>query len=206
MQKLSGRRLTDTPQDIPHVHAGVSRREIILKAIRPSVGFKAETFMTMVRWQMIDQLRAMGNTVSHTYGHITKSARVALGLAKSHINDAFVIAGGQRQERLDTELLIKQVRKCNRKLRKGDRSHIPNTAPRFLHGYQRYGKVRWNGHECFIFGRRSSGYFDLRRLDGQKVSASAKVVDIVLLESARTLLTDRRSGSSLWQDHRVSAA
>jgi N6-L-threonylcarbamoyladenine synthase len=187
-------------------HAGVSRGEIVLKALRPSMGFKAETFMTMVRWQMIDHLRAIGNTVSHTYGHITKSARIALGLAKSHINDAFVIAGGQRQERLSAQLLIKQVRKCNRKLRKGDRSHIPNTAPRFLHGFRRYDKVRWNGHECFVFGRRSSGYFDLRRLDGEKVSASARVADIVLLESARTLLTERKSGSSPWQDHRVSAA
>jgi N6-L-threonylcarbamoyladenine synthase len=188
-------------------HAGVSKGEIILKAVRPSKGFKAETFMTMVRWQLVNQLRAMGTTVSHTYGYITKSARVALGLPKSHINDAFVIAGGQRQKRLPTQLLIRQVRKCNRKLRRGDRSHIPNTAPRFLHAFQRYDKVRWKGHECFIFGRRSSGYFDLRKLDtGKKLSASANVADIVLLESARTLLTERTSGSSLWQNHRVSAA
>jgi hypothetical protein len=116
----------------------------------------------------------MGNTVSVTYGYLTKQKRIGLGLPKSHVNDAFVIAGGTIQSRNSVYYFIKQVRKCNRKLYKGIRSHIRNTAERFVKGFQRFDKVRWRGIECFVFGRRKTGYFDLRKLDGTKVHSSVK--------------------------------
>lgn len=172
-------------------HGKVSAGKLVLK-VKRSNGFKAETFMSMVRWKMVNALRDSGESTSHTYGYVTKSGRIALGLDKSHINDAFVIAGGENQERQQSKLAIQQVRKCNRKLFKGARSHIRNTAPRFIHGFQRYDKVRWNGAEAFIFGRRATGYFELRLLDGTKVYASAKSTTMTLLESASTLLTERR--------------
>ena len=172
-------------------HAKVSLGKLVLK-VRPSKGFKAETFMTMVRWKLVDTLRETGDTVNHTYGYLTKSVRIALGVEKSHVNDAFIIAGGANQERLSSILSVRQVRKCNRKLFKGARSHIRNTAPRFVHGFQRFDKVVWNGIEAFIFGRRSTGYFDLRKLDGTRISASAKAATLNLVERASTLLTERR--------------
>ena len=73
---------------------------------------------------------------------------------------------------------------------KGTRSHIKNTAARFIHGFQRFDKVRYKGIEWFIFGRRATGYFDLRKLDGSKVHASANVKEIKLLESFRTMLME----------------
>ncbi|MBU4482981.1 MAG: hypothetical protein L6305_04925, partial [Actinomycetia bacterium] len=45
---------------------------------------------------------------------------------------------------------------------------------------------------CFIFGRRSTGYFDIRMLNGHKLSSSAKVKDLKLLETFKTLLTEKR--------------
>jgi len=176
-------------------HDKVSRGKLVLK-VRPSQGFKAETFMTMVRWKLVGVLRGTGDAVDHTYGYLTKSSRIALGLEKSHVNDAFVIAGGTGQERLSSFLNVRQVRKCNRKLFKGDRSHIKNTASRYVLGFQRYDKVRWQGHECFVFGRRTRGYFALRKLDGTKVNGDAKANECTLLESARTLLIERRSAVS----------
>ena len=119
-------------------------------------GFKPETFMSIVRWKLVNLLRGTGNIVNHTYGYITKFNRIALGLEKSHITDAFIIAGGTTQERNSISFLIKQVRKCNRKLFKGDRSHIKNTDARIIHGFQRYDKVLWNKIECFVFGRRKT--------------------------------------------------
>lgn len=154
--------------------------------IRPSPSFKAETFMSMVRWRLVNETGA-----SHTYGYLTKSGRIARGLEKSHINDAFIIAGGSDQERVHP-LAVKQVRKCNRKLFKGDRSHLPNTAAREVHGFRRFDKVRFQKQECFVFGRRSTGYFDLRTLSGISVNKSAKAKDLTLLTRARTLLTERR--------------
>ena len=169
--------------------------------VKSANGFKAETFMSMVRWKLVNQLRDCGHNVSHTYGHITKHNRIQQSLPKTHATDAFVIAGGDghggktakrcHRVRQKTIYQIKQVRKCNRKLFKGLRSHIRNTAPRFINGFQRFDKVRWNGTECFIFGRRQTGYFDLRKLDGTKLHASAKAKDCVLIESAKTFLTER---------------
>jgi N6-L-threonylcarbamoyladenine synthase len=175
-------------------HKKHHRGEIKLK-IKASNGFKAETFMTMIRWMLVNRLQEAGNAVSHTYGHITKHRRIRLKIQKTHANDAFVIAGGNGQTR-SPEYTIKQVRKCNRKLFKGIRSHIRNTAPRHIKGFQRFDKVLFKGVECFIFGRRATGYFDLRKLDGAKVHASARSTDCILLESARTFLTERRDAVS----------
>jgi N6-L-threonylcarbamoyladenine synthase len=161
-----------------------------------SNGFKAETFMSMVRWKIVNQLRNIGLNVTHTYGYITKNSRIRNGIPKSHANDAFVIAGGVKQRRATVQYNQKQVRKCNRKLFKGIRSHIRNTAPRFVKGFQRFDSVRWNGSECFIFGRRQTGYFDLRKMDGTKVHASAQAKDCDLIESAKTLLIERTTVSS----------
>jgi hypothetical protein len=150
--------------------------------------------MSMVRWKLVNKLRDAGNIVNHTYGYITKFDRIALGLEKSHSTDAFVIARGTMQERSPITYLIKQVRKCNRKLFKGDRSHIKNTAARIIHGFQRYDKVLWKKIDCFVFGRRKTGYFELRTLEGTKIHASAKVKDLKLVETANTFLISYMGG------------
>lgn len=160
--------------------------ELVLK-IRPVKGFKAETFMSVVRWRLVNEAGA-----DHSYGYITKSRRIALGLEKTHLNDAFVIAGGTWQQRADNYLFVQQVRKCNRKLHKGDRSHLRNTAPRLVHGFQRFDQVLFQSQKVFIFGRRSTGYFDLRTLDGTNIHSSAKAAKLTLLKRADTLLTERR--------------
>ncbi len=177
-------------------HDKVSKGKIKLDVKIPA-SFKPETFMSTVRWMPVNQLRASGNEVNHTYGYITKNNRIALGIEKSHINDAFVISGGTMQERSPVTYLVRQVRKCNRKLFKGDRSHIKNTASRFIHGFQRFDKVLWNNTECFVFGRRERGYFNLRKLDGTKIHTDANVKGITLLESANTFLTESLRRSTL---------
>ena len=165
-------------------HKKLHKSKIKLK-VKPSKSFKAETFMTMIRWRLVEELGC-----DYTFGYVTKSRRIELGLPKSHVNDAFVIAGGSNQTRVGS-YVVNQVRKCNRKLYKGSRSHIKNTAPKFVFGFQRYDKVEYKGIVCFIFGRRLRGYFQLKKIDGVKVHSSAKVTDIKLLESSRTMLINR---------------
>ena len=63
-----------------------------------------------------------------------------------------------------------------------------NQAPYLVHGFRLFDKVRYEGQECFIFGRRKSGYFDLRLLDGIKINANANVKRIKLLEKRKSLL------------------
>ena len=178
-------------------HEKVSQNKLQLK-IRVSKGFRAESFMSMVRWRLVNIIREKGDIVSHTYGYITKGKRIALGVEKTHINDAFVIAGGTKgifQTRLNS-YLIQQVRKCNRKLYKGIRSHIKNTASRFVNGFQRFDKILFENIECFIFGRRVTGRFDIRLLDGTVVSSSVSYKQLTLLECSSTLLIERGSGNS----------
>ncbi|MCD6102680.1 MAG: RRXRR domain-containing protein, partial [Thermotogaceae bacterium] len=173
-------------------HQKLHKGELKKVKLKVDKGFKAETFMSTIRWKLVNRLKELGNTVSVTYGYLTKQKRIELGFSKSHINDAFVIAGGTNQNRSQVYYFIKQVRKCNRKLFKGIRSHIQNTAKRYIKGFQRYDKVLWHGIECFIFGRRKTGYFDLRKLDGTKIHASAKASELKLLERAKTFLIERR--------------
>jgi hypothetical protein len=73
---------------------------------------KEATFMSTIRWRLVNQFDC-----KHTYGYITKSRRIELGLDKSHANDAFVIAGGGNQERADM-INFKQIRRNNRSLEK----------------------------------------------------------------------------------------
>ena len=74
--------------------------------------FRAETFMSTVRWKMVNTLEC-----EHTYGYITKTRRIELKIEKSHANDAFVIAGGRTQTQYNP-LEIVQVRRHNRSLQK----------------------------------------------------------------------------------------
>jgi hypothetical protein len=81
-----------------------------------------------------------------------------------------------------------------------------NKAPKYVYGYQLFDKVLYQGQVCFIFSRRLSGYFNLRLLDGTKIHQSAKVKYLKLLETAKTLLTERRRGDFPLFKNRVSIA
>ena len=168
-------------------HSDIHNNDKKLKSKKQN-GFKAETFMSTIRWMLIEDLKKICDNVVSTYGYITKSNRIDLELEKTHRNDAFVIAGGTTEERCKKAYLIKQVRKQNRKLFKGIRSHLRNTASRFIKGFQRFDKVEFESKECFIWGRRSSGYFDLRKLNGQVIHKSANAKKLKLIKSFSTFL------------------
>jgi hypothetical protein len=78
----------------------------------PVKSFRPETFMSTVRWRLVNELGC-----EHTYGYATKSGRIQLGLEKTHHNDAFVIAGGSGQTRAEP-LHLDQIRRNNRSLQK----------------------------------------------------------------------------------------
>lgn len=84
---------------------------------RKAKGFKDSTFMSMVRWRLVNYLNSLDIETTHTYGFETKSKRIELGLEKSHFNDAFCIAGGNTQTRVEP-FSIEQIRRNNRSLEK----------------------------------------------------------------------------------------
>lgn len=79
--------------------------------------FKDSTFMSMVRWRLVNYLNSLDIETTHTYGFETKSKRIELGLEKSHFNDAFCIAGGNNQTRTEP-FSVEQIRRNNRSLEK----------------------------------------------------------------------------------------
>lgn len=81
--------------------------------------FKGAPFMTAVRWQMHDELKAMfPDTEIHlTYGSRTKETRRQLCIRKSHINDAYCMGDFRPKHRSEHWLYTKK-RRNNRVLAK----------------------------------------------------------------------------------------
>jgi len=71
-----------------------------------------------------------------------------------------------------------------------------NTAPKYVHGFRLFDCVKYQDTTCFVFGRRSSGYFDLRTLDGTKISASASSKKLTIIQRASARVVERRGGIS----------
>lgn len=66
-----------------------------------------------------------------------------------------------------------------------------NQAPYIVKGFRLWDKVRYDGQECFISGRRTSGYFTLKKLDGTVITNSASYKKLQLLETAKNYLRER---------------
>lgn len=81
-------------------------------------GFKDATFMSMIRWYLINQLKEKHSDINVTYGYITKNHRIENGIEKTHYNDAFAITKGINQIRSDKVWVINQSRLNNRSLEK----------------------------------------------------------------------------------------
>lgn len=79
----------------------------------------------------------------------------------------------------------RQIHKCT--INKGGKRKL-NQAPKYVFGYKLFDKVLCLGQEGFIFGRRSSGYFDIRKLNGEKIRAGISYKKIKLLEHSNPML------------------
>ena len=167
------------------------------KIPRKSNGFRDASQMSIIRWRIYEQAKTLFPNVRLTYGYITKYTRITHELEKSHLVDARCISGNPLAQTDGTWHLIKMVRRNNRQLhkatiRKGGKRQR-NTAPKYVHGFRLFDYVTYQGHSCFVFGRRSKGYFDLRTLDGTKISASASYKNLNILQKASACLVERRA-------------
>jgi hypothetical protein len=119
--------------------------------------FKEATFMSTVRRKLVNTFGCQYN-----YGYITKTKRKALSLEKTHYNDAFVIAGGGNQKRIEP-IYFEQVRRNNRSLEKFyDAKYIDIRT-----GKPATGQKLFNGRRI-----RNKNYSteNLRKFRGQRLS------------------------------------
>ncbi|BBJ27530.1 RNA-guided endonuclease IscB [Athalassotoga saccharophila] len=192
---------TDTPENLivltadehKQIHEGKIK---ITKRVNQKIkGLKDASHVSTIGQFIVSGLRIRYLT-EVTFGNITKGKRMASNLSKTHDTDALIIAGGDATTtRTESSFFAKFVRRQNRSLHKanmlnGGRKKV-NTI-KSAKGYKRFDKVLYNDEECFIYGLRTSGYFDLRKLDGSKIHVSANWKQLKKLESAKTLLIERQ--------------
>lgn len=170
------------------------------KIQRRSSSLRDASQMSIIRWKIYEQAKALFSNVSLTYGYITKHIRIANHLEKSHLIDARCISNHPLALSTGTWYLIKLVRRNNRQLHKATISkggkRKRNTASKYVMGFRLFDCVTYQGGVGFVFGRRSSGYFDLRSLDGTKIHASANCQQLKIVQRASTLLVERRAAFS----------
>jgi N6-L-threonylcarbamoyladenine synthase len=152
--------------------------------------------MGIMRWAFYERVKRQHPNVHMTFGYLTKNTRIRHGLSKTHCVDARCISGHPLAEPPEEMFFQKKVRCHNRQPHKcttgkgGIRKR--NQAAYLVKGYRLFDKVSFQGKECFIFGRRASGSFDVRTLDGTKISPCAGYRKLRLLEPRKTMLTERR--------------
>lgn len=177
-------------------HKGYHKGLITLpKRIQRGMVLKDATFMGIMRWAFCNQLKEIYPNVSITYGYLTKNTRIEHGIAKEHFVDARCISGNPKATPLGVYYYQKKVRCHNRQIHKSNPKkgvRKLNQAPYFVKGFRLFDKVLYEGVECFIYGRRSSGYFDLRTLDGTHIHKSASYKKLRLVETKKGYLTERR--------------
>ena len=183
-------------------HKGYHKGTVTLpKAIHRGMKFKDATFMGVMRWAFYNRMKEtyepLGIMVNMTYGYITKNSRIEHNLPKDHFIDARCISGHPDATSNGMVFYQKKVRCHNRQIHKqkilkgGIRKR--NQAPYLVKGFRLFEKVKYHGKQYFIFGRRSSGFFDIRTLDGTKVNkGSVSCKKIRSLDMPSSYLTEER--------------
>ena len=164
------------------------------ESIKRGASFRDAAFMGIMRWAFYNKLKETYPNVHMTYGYITKNTRIKNNLPKEHYIDARCITGNPTAKPLGITYFQKKVRCHNRQIHKAKilKGNIKkrNQAPYEVKGFRLFDKVRFQNKECFIFGRRTSGSFDIRKLNGEKIHAGISYKKLQLLEKRKTILTE----------------
>ena len=73
-----------------------------------------------------------------------------------------------------------------------------NQAPYVVKGFRLFDMVAYKHKLYYVFGRRTSGMFDIRMLDGTKVNkGSINCKYLQFLQPRKSWLTERRGVSSI---------
>ena len=178
-------------------HNNLHKGKITLDGKKRGKTLRDAAFMGIMRNTLLTRLRNELNIpVQNTYGYITKLLREQNDIKKSHVNDARCISKHPLAKPCSVCYRTKAIRHHNRQIHKakilkgGIRK--ANQAPYIVKGFRLWDKVLYNEQECFISGRRSSGYFALRKFDGTTITNSISFKKLRLLEPATNYLIERK--------------
>ena len=175
-------------------HTKFHKGLISLDDIKRGKSFKAETFMGLMRNFFFKELCNKYPCVKCTYGYITKHLREKYHLKKDHHVDARCICGVPQALPSDV-YLMKIVRCHNRQIHKfttlkGGRRKL-NQAPYTVKGFRLFDKVKVGDRVGFIFGRRTSGAFDIRTVYGERINGSISYKKLQLIETRKIWLIEK---------------
>ena len=183
------------------LHKGAINPDVVGK--RKLRSTRDAAFMGIMRKTLICRLTdELDIPVAETMGYITKATRTEyLQLAKTHTSDALAIAQGKHGfdinhlttvELSDRIYVVKPVKHHNRQLHKAtilkNGIRKANQAIKYVFGYRLFDKVQFNGQDCFIWARRTSGYFAVKTIDGKVIHNSASFKKLKLLEKSSNYL------------------
>lgn len=177
-------------------HKAYHRGEFELN-VKRGKSFRDAAFMGIMRWGFYDRLKNIYPNVSMTFGYITKNTRITNNLPKDHYVDARCISGNPMSKPLGYYFYQKKVRCQNRQIHKanflkGGRKKL-NQAPFLVKGFRLFDLVEYQKELYYIFGRRSSGSFDIRKLDGTKVNkGSINCKYLRLVDKRKSILIEKR--------------
>ena len=166
-------------------HKAYHRGEIKLELKHNGQSLRDATFMSIMRWKMYNELKQTLDVPVHlTYGYLTKHTRIGHGLEKSHAIDARCISGNADARPTGELFRFKQLRRHNRKvmksnLLKGGRWKR-NQAPRDIKGFRLFDIVLYNNLPAYIHGRRSTGFFVIKDIEGKTLSNSVSYKSLEL--------------------------
>ena len=182
-------------------HKAFHRGKFELK-IKRGKPLRDAAFIGIMRWAFYKRLKKEHHNVSMTFGYITKNTRITNNLPKEHYVDARCISGHPKAKPMGYYFYQKKVRCQNRQIHKanflkGGRKKL-NQAPFLVRGFRLFDLVSYEGIPYYVFGRRVSGYFDIRKLDGTKANnGSVSCKKLKLINTQKTILTERRNSGSI---------
>ena len=175
-------------------HKAYHRGKIQLK-IKRGASLRDAALMSIMRWTVYNRAKEEFGNVRLTYGYITKNIRIQHGLEKSHAVDARCISGHPLARPSDTEWLLRQRRRHNRQIYKANTLkggiRRKNQARYLVKGFRLFDKVLYDSLECFIFGRRKSGSFDIRKFDGTRVNAGISYKKLIFKSISNSFIVSR---------------
>lgn len=172
-------------------HKDYHRGKFKLK-IKRGKSLRDAAVMNIMRWAVYEKARQEFENVHLTYGYITKNTRIQNGVVKTHAADARCISGNPAASPLPFYYLQKQIRRHNRQIHKANilkgGKKKANQSSYLVKGFRLFDKVKYSGIECYVYGRRASGSFDIRKMDGSKVHAGISFKKLKLLEVRRNFI------------------
>ena len=176
-------------------HAGTVK---LPSTIKRGMKFADAAFMGIMRWAFYNKLKDVFPNTKMTFGYITKNTRIENNLPKEHYVDARCISGNPLAKDMGYYFVQKKTRCHNRSLHKfmpvkgGKR--LATQTPYITNGFRLHDKVKFQGKEYFVMGRKQRGAILLKNLSGEFPGKSGEVTfrKIKLIEKAKTYMTERK--------------